>query len=69
MVDKGVALGKLRETRIDQAFSQRDLAKRSKVSLGTIVRIEGGRHAYMATARKLASALGVEPRALYGEES
>ena len=60
---------RLREIREERAYSQRDLAKASGVSAGTILRLEAGqRAAYPVTVRKLAQALGVTPRELYGDE-
>jgi transcriptional regulator with XRE-family HTH domain len=59
---------RLRKIREDQAYSQRALADASGVSAGTIARLEAGiRGAYPSTVRKLAQALGVTPRELYGD--
>ena len=56
---------KLRELREDKALSTRELADRAKVDHTTIVRLEGGKSgAHPRTIRKLAKALGVEPKAL-----
>ena len=57
----------LRALRLDRALSQRDLAAASGVAQATINRLElGHRSAHPSTVRKLAKALEVEPRALYG---
>lgn len=50
-------------------MSQRELARRSGVARSQIGRIEGGEVAHVrgSTVRKLARALGVEPRVLAGE--
>jgi transcriptional regulator with XRE-family HTH domain len=53
--------------RLDQALTQRELAERSGVSLNTINRLERGFTARPPTIRKLAAALGVEPRDLMAE--
>ena len=56
---------KLRDLRQERALSQRALSELSGVSPDTIGRVErGNRRAYPSTARKLAGALGVEPREL-----
>ncbi len=58
---------KLRELRLDQAFSAQDLADRAGVNYRTILRLEHGQsEAQPRTLRKLAEALGVEPRELRG---
>lgn len=45
---------------------ERDLAEKSGVAAATINRLELGRRgAYPVTVRRLARALGVEPKALY----
>jgi transcriptional regulator with XRE-family HTH domain len=61
---------RLRELRVQQALSLRALGERSGVSFATINNLENGnRPARLATIRKLAEALGVEPRELMkGEE-
>jgi transcriptional regulator with XRE-family HTH domain len=57
----------LRELRLDRALSQRDLAALAGVAQATINRLEAGhRSAYPVTVRKLAKALKVDPRALFG---
>ena len=53
----------LRDLRLQQALSQRDLAVQARVAAKTIVDVELGRvEPTLKTIRKLASALGVEPR-------
>ena len=61
---------RLRELRVQQALSLRALAERSSVAFDTINKLElGHRPARLVTIRKLADALGVEPRELMkGEE-
>jgi len=56
---------RLKELREDRALSMRELAELSGVRHMTIYRIEHGQHQAMPrTIRRLAEALGVEPRAL-----
>jgi transcriptional regulator with XRE-family HTH domain len=56
---------RLRQLRREQAWSQRDLARESGVSQDAIARLElGQREAQPRTVRRLAAALGVEPREL-----
>jgi transcriptional regulator with XRE-family HTH domain len=56
---------KLRELRLDQALSAQDLAERAGVNYRTVLRLELGQSdAQPRTLRKLAEALGVEPREL-----
>jgi transcriptional regulator with XRE-family HTH domain len=61
---------RLRELRVQRALSLRALGERSGVSFATINNLENGkRPARLATIRKLADALGVEPKELMkGEE-
>ncbi len=61
---------RLRELRVQRALSLRALGKRSGVTFATINNLENGnRPARLATIRKLADALGVEPKELMkGEE-
>jgi transcriptional regulator with XRE-family HTH domain len=67
---EGRKLRGLRALRLDRALSQRDLAAASGVAQATINRLElGHRAAYPSTVRKLASALGVDPPALYGPDA
>ena len=55
----------LRSLRERAALSQEDLAEKSGVSRATIADLEAGkRPARPSTRRKLADALGVEPKAL-----
>lgn len=56
---------RLKQLREEQAFSVRDLAKEAGVSTDTITALEKGRRkAWPRNVRKLAIALGVEPREL-----
>jgi transcriptional regulator with XRE-family HTH domain len=56
---------KLRELRVERALSLRALGERSGVAYDTINKLElGQRPARLSTIRKLAEALGVEPREL-----
>jgi transcriptional regulator with XRE-family HTH domain len=56
---------RLRQLRRERAWSQRDLAGHSGVSQDTITRLETGqREAQPRTMRRLAEALGTEPREL-----
>ena len=61
---------RLRELRVWRALSLRALAQRSGVAFDTINKLElGHRPARLVTIRKLAEALGVEPKELMkGEE-
>jgi transcriptional regulator with XRE-family HTH domain len=57
--------GKLKRLRRERALSQRALARESGVGLDTVNKLETGfRDALPVTLRKLADALGVEPREL-----
>lgn len=60
-------LQQLRAIRRGQALSQRDLAGRANVTQATIVKAEAGGDVKPSTHRKLAAALGVEPRELMAE--
>ena len=60
-----VNVEKLRELREDRALSMRELAERSGVAHQTIYRIERGqKNVLPRTVRRLAAALGVEPKEL-----
>jgi XRE family transcriptional regulator, regulator of sulfur utilization len=61
---------RLRELRVQRALSLRALGERSGVSFATINNLENGnRPARLATIRKLAESLDVEPNELMkGEE-
>ena len=61
---------RLRQLRVERALSLRALAERSGVAFDTINKLElGHRPARLVTIRKLAEALGVEPKELMkGEE-
>jgi transcriptional regulator with XRE-family HTH domain len=55
----------LRRLRRDRALSQRDLTRMTGIAFDTISRLETGKQrAQPRTIRKLADALGVEPREL-----
>ncbi len=62
---------RLRELRKDKVLSMRELEELAGVSYNTIWRLEAGRQgAHPKTIRKLAEALGVEPRELVkGDEN
>ena len=56
---------RLRELRVEQALTLRALGERSGVAYDTINKLELGRRpAHASTIRKLADALGVEPKEL-----
>lgn len=58
---------RLKGLRKERALSQQDLEKRSGVAQHTISALEGAkREARPSTIRKLAEALGVEPREIIG---
>jgi transcriptional regulator with XRE-family HTH domain len=60
---------RLRQLRVERALSLRALAERSGVAFDTINKLElGHRPARLMTLRKLAEALGVEPKELMKEE-
>jgi XRE family transcriptional regulator, regulator of sulfur utilization len=61
---------KLRQLRVEKALSLRALKERNGVAYDTINKLENGhRPARLVTIRKLADALGVEPKELMkGEE-
>jgi DNA-binding XRE family transcriptional regulator len=64
-----VDVEKLTRLRKDRVLSQRDLAKMAGLAQGTIWRLENGfSEAHPSTIRKLAEALGVEPRDLVRRE-
>ena len=66
----GVNGQRLRQLRVEKALSLRALGERSGVAFDAINKLENGkRSARLATIRKLADALGVEPKELMkGEE-
>ena len=56
---------RLKAVRIEQALTQEELADRAGVSTNTVARLERNEtEPHMPTVRKLAAALGVEPRRL-----
>ena len=60
-----VDTAKLRRLRREAVLSQQDLADRASTTQETISRLEKGHHSARGrTLRKLAEALGVEPKAL-----
>jgi len=64
-----VDVQKLKGLREDRVLSQRELARMADLAYGTVWRIENGfPEARTSTIRKLAKALGVEPRELVKRE-
>ena len=60
-----VDVRRLKKLREDRVLSQRELAREAKLAYGTVWRIENGfPEARTSTIRKLAGALGVEPKEL-----
>jgi transcriptional regulator with XRE-family HTH domain len=60
---------RLRELRVEQALTLRALGERSGIGYDTINKLELGRRpAHASTIRKLADALGVEPKELMKED-
>ena len=60
---------KLIRLREDRVLSQRELARMANLAYGTVWRIENGfPEARTSTIRKIAGALGVEPRELVKKE-
>ena len=60
---------RLKAVRIEQALTQEELADRAGVSTNTVARLERNEtEPHMPTVRKLAAALGVEPRRLTTRE-
>ncbi len=56
---------RLKDLRIEQALTQRELADKAGIGVNTLNRIElNETEPHMSTIRKLARALGVEPRRL-----
>jgi transcriptional regulator with XRE-family HTH domain len=65
-----VQVEKLARLREDRVLSQRDLARMAGLAQGTVWRIENGfSKVHPSTIRKLAEALGVEPRDLVRREA
>lgn len=60
-----VSKEKLKELRDEHALSIRELAEEAEVGFSTVYRLEHGKsNAHPRTVRKLAQALGVEPKEL-----
>ena len=60
---------RLRQLRVEQALTLRDLGEMSGVAYDTINKLELGRRpAHASTIRRLADALNVEPRELMKRE-
>ncbi len=60
-----VDVRKLKKLREDLVLSQRELARMANLAYGTVWRIENGHpEARTSTIRRIAGALGVEPREL-----
>ncbi len=58
----------MKRLREDRVLSQRELARKAKLALRTVWRLENGySNAHPATVRKLAKALKVKPRELLAE--
>jgi transcriptional regulator with XRE-family HTH domain len=56
---------RLKDLRTEQALTQRELADKADIGVNTVNRIElNETEPHMSTIRKLAQALGVEPRNL-----
>ena len=56
---------RLKALRIEQAFTQKELADEAGVNAATVARLERNEtEPHMPTVRKLAAALGVHPREL-----
>jgi len=56
-----VDLEKLRELRVNQGLTQRQLARKAGISNTTLAKIEHGGGAMPPTLKKLAGVLGVKP--------
>jgi len=54
-----ISCNRVRELRIGRLMTQKELAKRSRVSLRTIYSIEKGKRCQMNTKRKILKALGL----------
>lgn len=66
--NRSTPLPRLRELRQSRGLSQRALAEKAGVSIGTVYRLENGlRGAYPSSVRRLASALGVSTQELVRE--
>lgn len=65
---KGVLGRQVRRHRLEQAWTQDQLAARAGINRGTLLKIEAGDHQpHPPTIRKLARALGVAPTQLTTE--
>ena len=62
-----VAAPQLRAWRHERAMPQQQLASAAGVDISTVQRLEAGGVARLSTIRKLADALGVEPRDLMAQ--
>ena len=63
--DVNIDGAKVRRMREDQALTLKELAERTGLDIATLSRLENERRpARITTVRKLADALGVEPREL-----
>ena len=61
----GINERRLQELRVERALTLRELGERCSVAYDTINKLELGRRpAHASTIRKLADALGVEPKEL-----
>ncbi len=62
-------MAKLKRLREEQVLSQRELARMAGLAQGTVWRLENGfKEARPLTIRKIAGALGVEPKELVKKE-
>ena len=65
----GIDAERLRQLRVQRAISQEDLGRRTGIAQSTISNLESSnRPARLSTIRKLAEALGVEPKELLKEK-
>lgn len=61
---------RLKALRIEQALTQEELANKAGVAPNTVARLERNEtEPHMSSARKLANALGVEPRQIMKGEA
>ncbi len=59
---------RLRRLRRERALSQQDVERITGLAQATLSDLEGGKRGRASTLRKLAEALGVEPKELMKEE-